>query len=249
MTSAYTGPPGAELDLLLSRAECFLFDFDGPLCDLFLRHPAAGIAELMHAYLAERDMAPRDPEVAASDNPARILRAVRDPRIASGLEALLSAQEKLAAASAEPTTDAEFVVKELYGRGKRLAITTNNSPGAVHSYLDLTSLHDFFDEEHVFGRDPSDPQLMKPDPSCLLRAVTKLDVRPADCLMIGDSPMDAEAAAAAGIPFLGFAYDRERMLALRRESPGSHVIVTWQPVRDVFETAAPEGRAARTAEG
>jgi HAD superfamily hydrolase (TIGR01509 family) len=236
VTYEYTGPSEAELRGMMSRAECFLLDFDGPLCDLFRERPAAGIAGLMHDDLKERGALPRDPEVAASANPARILRAIGDPRLAAALESMLSEQEALAAESAVPTEGADVVVQQLYGSGKRLAITTNNSPGAVTAYLKEKSLDIFF-EERVFGRDPDDPGLMKPDPNCLLRAVKALGVRPEDCLMIGDSPMDAQAAAAAKVPFLGFAHDGVRMRELRDEMRGGQVIVTWQPVLDVLAAA------------
>lgn len=236
MSSAYTGPSEAELRDMISQAECFLLDFDGPLCDLFQGLPVADVSGLMHDALAQRRAVPLDPKVAASTNPARILRAIGDPRLAALLESLLSEQEALAAESAKPTPGADVVVQRLSARGKRLAITTNNSPGAVTAYLKEKSLDVYFDQR-VFGRDPDDPQLMKPDPNCLLRAVRTLDVRPRDCLMIGDSPVDAQAAGAAHIPFLGFAHDDASMRELRSEMRSGDVIVTWQPVLDVLAAA------------
>ncbi len=41
----------------------------------------------------------------------------------------------------------------------------------------------------------------KPDPEGLEKALERLGVRPGDSLYVGDHPVDAEAAAAAGIPF------------------------------------------------
>ena len=41
----------------------------------------------------------------------------------------------------------------------------------------------------------------KPDPEGLVKALGKLDVRTGDSLYVGDHPVDAEAAAAAEIPF------------------------------------------------
>ena len=41
----------------------------------------------------------------------------------------------------------------------------------------------------------------KPDPEGLVKAVDRLGMRPGDSLYVGDHPVDAEAAVAAGIPF------------------------------------------------
>jgi len=41
----------------------------------------------------------------------------------------------------------------------------------------------------------------KPDPEGLVKALGKLEVRAVDCLYVGDHPVDAQAAEAAGIPF------------------------------------------------
>ncbi len=43
---------------------------------------------------------------------------------------------------------------------------------------------------------------LKPSPAPLLEALTLLDVRPVDALMIGDSALDEQAATAAGVAFL-----------------------------------------------
>ncbi len=46
---------------------------------------------------------------------------------------------------------------------------------------------------------------MKPNPGPVLAALTALDVRPEECILIGDSTSDIEAAHAAGIAAIGYA--------------------------------------------
>jgi phosphoglycolate phosphatase len=41
----------------------------------------------------------------------------------------------------------------------------------------------------------------KPHPECLLRALARLQLDPAQALYVGDHPVDAQAAEAAGVPF------------------------------------------------
>ena len=91
-------------------------------------------------------------------------------------------------------------------------MTTNNAAGPVRQYLRAQGIEEFFD--HVVGRDPGDPLLMKPDPHCVNRAVGLAGVPAGNCLMIGDQPSDAQAARAAGVGFLGYAADLARAAAL-----------------------------------
>ena len=47
----------------------------------------------------------------------------------------------------------------------------------------------------------------KPEPGMLLLACERLKVRPENAMMVGDSRFDREAAAAAGIRFIGYGID------------------------------------------
>ena len=56
----------------------------------------------------------------------------------------------------------------------------------------------------------------KPDPGMLLVACERLGVKPEQALMVGDSRFDRDAAAAAGIRFIGYGIDGDlRVEALR----------------------------------
>lgn len=46
---------------------------------------------------------------------------------------------------------------------------------------------------------------LKPDPSPLLLAATRLGVRPSECVYVGDEPADEQAAGRAGMAFVGVA--------------------------------------------
>jgi phosphoglycolate phosphatase len=82
-------------------------------------------------------------------------------------------------------------------------------------------LTDYFGE-HVHGRMP-DPQLLKPDPHCLRRALETTGSTAAESLMIGDSVADYQAAREAGVAFLGYARSEIEHGALVRA--GTSVIV------------------------
>jgi HAD superfamily hydrolase (TIGR01509 family) len=60
----------------------------------------------------------------------------------------------------------------------------------------------------------------KPEPGLFLHAAAAMGVRPADCVVVGDSPNDAIAARAAGMRCLGYCRDTppERLAALGAET-------------------------------
>ncbi len=189
---------------LLARAHCLLLDFDGPVCRLFHTRSAMSIATLLRELLAARGAPVVDEALLRSSDPHAILRAAPSAELAAELELLLAEEEELAALGAESTPHADDFIQAVADSGRSLAMTTNNAPGAVRAYLKEHRLDGCFGDA-VFGRDPVRPELMKPDPHCLRAACAALAVRPQDCLMIGDSAADARAAAAAGVPFLGYA--------------------------------------------
>jgi phosphoglycolate phosphatase len=57
----------------------------------------------------------------------------------------------------------------------------------------------------VIGRYSHDPDLLKPSPFLVERAISVLRADPATCTMLGDSPTDIESARQAGITSIGYA--------------------------------------------
>ncbi len=57
----------------------------------------------------------------------------------------------------------------------------------------------------IIGRTDPDPDLLKPNPHLITRAVKELGADPADCVLIGDSLSDIEGARNAGVLSIGYA--------------------------------------------
>ncbi|MFF5519253.1 HAD family hydrolase [Streptomyces coeruleorubidus] len=195
------------LPTLIKGARVVLWDFDGPICRLFAGHSADRVAsDLMswlegrglHGLLTETERESLDPQV--------VLRAVdrRHPGsdLVAELEERLTQEELRATFSAMPTPYADPLIRTWSAVGARLAIATNNSPRVVRKYLESRGLVGCF-APHIYGR-TQELHHMKPDPHCLNRALSAMGAAPADALMIGDTPSDHEAAARAGVPFLGY---------------------------------------------
>ena len=195
---------------LVSNAHCVLFDFDGPVCQLFAVRSAASVAVRLRS-LAEELAASGllTAELRTSRDPHRVLREIArrrpGPAVVSQLEAALTQEEVSAAASARPTPYAAALIAALATRGRQVAIATNNSPLAATRYLERQRLTGYVGGR-VYGR-TADLTRLKPHPDSVLRALAGTGADPARSLMIGDSLADHAAATAAGVPFLGYALD------------------------------------------
>ena len=87
------------------------------------------------------------------------------------------------------------VLTELRRRGYRRAVVTSKGRVAALRHLALHGLEDWM--EVVVTAEDTDNH--KPSPEPLLLAAGRLDISPACCLVIGDSPWDIAAARRAGM--------------------------------------------------
>ncbi|MGW2050408.1 HAD family hydrolase [Streptomyces sp. NPDC001858] len=234
-----TGNGTADLRETITRARVVLWDFDGPICRLFAGHSAEGVADGLvewlegrglHHLLTESERASLDPHV--------VLRAVDRRRpgsdLVAELEERLTQEELKATSSAMPTAYADPLIRTLTALRKRLAITTNNSPRVVASYLASRGLTSCF-APHVYGRTRQLHHL-KPHPHCLNLALRAMGSAPETALMIGDTPSDYLAARDAGVPFLGYARN-ERKAKLLRGAGATHVVHSLEPVLQAIKSS------------
>ena len=84
-------------------------------------------------------------------------------------------------------------------RGAPMAVASNAEPENVAFVLDRAGLRPYF-REVVDGRQAIHP---KPHPDIYLRAAALLEVAPANCIAIEDSPTGVAAAKAAGMRVIG----------------------------------------------
>ena len=96
-------------------------------------------------------------------------------------------------------------VRELFERikadGKKVALGSSAPQDELDFYLELTNIADLI-EADTSG---DDAENSKPEPDIFIAAMNKIGKPdPADCIVIGDSPYDAEAAAKGGIRTIGF---------------------------------------------
>lgn len=95
-------------------------------------------------------------------------------------------------------------VRELFQKiledGWKIALATSAKKDELQTYKDICNISDLLDTETA----SDDAEKSKPHPHIFVAAMKCLDVEPSDCMVVGDSPYDAEAATKAGIRSIGF---------------------------------------------
>jgi len=197
------------------RYRVIVFDWDGTLID-----SAAAIVECIQQ--AARDMALPVPD-----------RETASHVIGLGLDDSL----RLAVPSLSPERYMDFVLRyrqhflqredsmslfpgiaellrDLRGRGHRLAVATGKSRRGLERALQASGLAPLFAASRC-----GDETRPKPDPAMLLDLLAALQVAPAVALMVGDTSHDLEMARSAGVDALAVAYGAHPRAALDRLAP------------------------------
>ncbi len=179
-----------------------LLDLDGTLVDS--RRDLAAATNLL---LVELGLAPVPLETACSfvGRGARTLvRRALDhadphgtvPRDDPGLRRFLAHYERVLLDTTVPFPGVVGGLARLHTAGIPMAVVTNKPLGPAQKVLDGLDLSRWFDV--VLGGDSLPTR--KPEPGMLVEAARRLGVPLGDCLMVGDSDVDVEAARAAGVP-------------------------------------------------
>jgi HAD superfamily hydrolase (TIGR01662 family) len=199
-----SSPLAGPLGEILTRARYILLDFDGPVCDIFAGLPATTVADRLRKLISGQGITV-PAQVASSPDPIEIFTysATVSPDLAAQVEAEMADQEQAAVATARPTPYVHDVVTSCRESGRSVAVVSNNSDRAVRSYLARRGLDDRI--ELISARTSSDPGLLKPSPHLIQQAITGLSAPAAECVLIGDSTTDMQAASSAGIASVGYA--------------------------------------------
>lgn len=103
---------------------------------------------------------------------------------------------------ARPYEGAEACLKRFHQSGLKTAIVTNKHHRFAAALIERVGFSPWVDL--IVGGDTCERR--KPDPQPLLFACDALQVSHLDCLMVGDSGNDVQAARAAGIPVVCVSY-------------------------------------------
>jgi phosphoglycolate phosphatase len=191
---------------VIRQSSAVLFDFDGPLCDVFAGLPAPIVARRIEELSGCRF---------DTDDPLTVLRLVSQkcPARAAAVEDALISAEVEAVQSSLPEQAGVRALRALAHARRKVGIVTNNSPESVGEFLVQHALVEAVPT--VVGRPYRHPHLMKPDPWSVRRAVQELDSLPSETVLIGDSLTDIEASREAGVKCIAFANKSQKVALFR----------------------------------
>lgn len=118
----------------------------------------------------------------------------------------------------------------LVANGYKIACVTNKAEAFTVPLLKDMGIFDKF--QLVVSGDTTAKK--KPDPMPLLYAAEKLDEAPADCLMVGDSMHDVEAARNAGFQVVSVPYGYNHGIDIREANPDA-VIDSLAELKTLFD--------------
>ena len=95
----------------------------------------------------------------------------------------------------EPLSGARDLIERLKSAGKTVVLASSAKEDEVEHYLDLLDARELADGWTT----SSDVEATKPEPDLVKAALEKAGAEPGDAVMLGDTPWDCKAAAAAGV--------------------------------------------------
>ena len=101
-----------------------------------------------------------------------------------------------------PNAEAQGVLRELRRRGIRTSVATNTTAPLARRILALQGLLPLVDAT----ASADEAGAGKPDPAVVRLAAERVGAPLAECLFVGDSRFDAQAAAAAPVRFVGLGF-------------------------------------------
>ncbi|MBX9423811.1 HAD family hydrolase [Streptomyces lateritius] len=217
----------------LANARVILFDFDGPVCDVFAGLPAPEVARELAALLAVEDEA-AGVTAARTDDPIEVLRIAHeaDSELGQKIEqALTGAEVRAVAVAGQPTPGAVEALRAARAAGRGVAVVSNNSAECVRVFLELHGLEEYVTK--IVGRPAEQPHLMKPNPFPLITAAEQMHIDVTSCTLIGDSLTDVQAAHAAGATVIGYA-DKPHKADLFAEAQADAITEDMHAVADVL---------------
>jgi HAD superfamily hydrolase (TIGR01509 family) len=99
----------------------------------------------------------------------------------------------------QPLKGARELIEDLKGNGHTVVLASSAKSEELEHYLTLLDARSLADD----WTDSSDVEATKPEPDLLLAALAKVDAKPKDAVMIGDSTWDCEAAKRARVRSVG----------------------------------------------
>lgn len=225
----------SSLVTLIRGARYLLLDFDGPVCAVFGSLTNRQASKALCLFMHEQGIQVPD-EVLGSPDPFDVLRYAGRVGEAEAVEQELRRLEIEAVATAPETPHAFDVLREAHKRGMKSVVVSNNSAAAVREYLARHQVS----VDAVASRKLATPELLKPSPHLLQKAMTELGVKdPQECLFVGDSVSDIQAGQAIGVPVVAFVNKPKKHQELNEAGPSALITSMAELASAISEADTP----------
>jgi HAD superfamily hydrolase (TIGR01509 family) len=199
---------------LLNESAAVLLDFDGPVTPLMPAPANMQAADAARQALTTYGAVLPDDVAATSDHLAVIRwTGTHAPDALADVENACTAAEIDSAQTCAPTPGAHELLGALHAAGTPVVIVSNNAAEPIRAYLERHGLTAYVRD--VVGRPYLRPDLMKPEPHTVHRALNIAGASARSAVLIGDSVSDIEVARATGVRSIGYATTLQRGTELR----------------------------------
>lgn len=221
---------------LLDESAAVLLDFDGPVARLMPAPANMHAADAARRALEQHGNTAPD-EIATTSDHLAVIRwtGTHAPDALGDVSDACLLAEMDSARICTPTPGAHALLAALHVAGTPVVMVSNNEGAAIGIYLDRHHLAPHVRE--VIGRPFLRPDLLKPHPHIVERALEITGSAPERSVLIGDSVSDIEVARATGVRSIGYAKTRQRGTELREA--GADAVV------DTMVGLIPRGQAGR----
>jgi HAD superfamily hydrolase (TIGR01509 family) len=198
---------------LVSESSAVLLDFDGPVTPLMPAPANVGAADAARRALDARGSTPPDSLATTSDHLAVLRWAWSHmPEALADIDGACTIAEMDSVQTCTPTPGAHTLLTALDATGTPVVIVSNNAAAAIYAYLQRHHLTAYVRD--VLGRPFMRPDLMKPHPHIVRRALTITGASAENVVLIGDSVSDIEVARTVGVHSIGYAKTQRRGIEL-----------------------------------
>jgi phosphoglycolate phosphatase len=135
------------------------------------------------------------------------------------------------AQEAQPTPGAHELLDACHGVGRPVVVVSNNAPETIDAYLNRFALQPLV--VGVIGRRHGHPELMKPHPDGIERALHLLQQPASRCAFVGDSVSDIEVSRLTGLWSIGFSKHPRRGQELAAAGADA-LVVTMRELADTI---------------
>ena len=197
-----------------TRPQAIIFDLDGTLID-----SVGAITESVNVALREMGLPEKDQAVVSrllgipfERRCIELIGTGDDDSIERFVTIFRDHYRRICLDSSRLLPAAESTLRYLAARPVAIGVATSKPREFAEMTLEHLGCRQFFPV--LVG--PEDVEHVKPDPEPIEKAARRLDVSPADCVYVGDTPIDIEAAHAADARCIGVcsgAYSRAELEA------------------------------------